>query len=551
MRPTPGNDPIGFVESARNAREGENWEFKEAKAKYGAREVVRYCAAISNHGGGYLVLGMTDRPPRQLVGTRAFLGQSLNGVIRELATLRTIHVPVIEIDHPDGRVVVFDVPPHPLGEPVMHEGQALMREGDSLIGMSGPMLRRIVAESITDFSATVCEAASGADLDVDAIARLRALRDETRPDRRTAGSNEKFLREIGLVTPGGLTYGALILLGLPDALSRHLPNAEVIYEYRAAEAAIDYDDRAAFRAGYLTYQDALWEMIDARNGLVHEQRGPYRRPVRAFSERVVREALLNAIVHRNYSYAGSVVVRHSPTKLNVLSPGALPDEVTLDNILDRTVPRNRLLADVLEGCGLVQRSGQGMDLMFEESILAGKGHPTFTGTDAYQVVVQLPGEIVDPTFIQFLEAAEADLSSDDRAKDLFILDLARSQETIAPYLLDRAKELKKMGLLQTRGRGPGTRYVLPPRYYEMAKQRGVYTRVMGLDRRTNKELVYKHLVDNEASGSPIGELEQVLPDHSRSYIAGLLRELKKEGRAHADRPRRWGRWFPGKEPGTH
>jgi ATP-dependent DNA helicase RecG len=545
VKPTPGSDPIGFVESARNAREGERWEFKEAKSKYGAREAVRYCAAIANHGGGYLILGMTDRPPRQVVGSKAFAGQSLNGVIREVATLRTIHVPVVEIDHPDGRVVVFEVPPHPRGEPVMHDGQALMREGDSLIGMSGPMLRRIVAESITDVSATICEAASVNDLNSEAVARLRSLRDETRPDKRTDGSDEKFLRDIGLVAPSGVTFGALILLGTEEAVGRYLPSAEVIYEYRAIESAIDYDKRAVYRAGYLAYQDELWNTIDARNGLVHEQRGPYRRPIRAFDERVVREALLNAVVHRNYSYAGSVVIRHSPTKLNVLSPGALPDEVTLDNILDRTVPRNRLLADVLEGCGLVQRSGQGMDLMFEASILAGKGHPTFHGTDAYQVVVQLPGEIVDPTFIQFLEATEADLSTDDRAKDLYILDLARSQEPIPPYLLDRAKELRKMGLLQTLGRGPGTRYVLPPRYYEMAKQRGVYTRVMGLDRRTNKELVHKHLLDSADSGSPIGELEQVLPDHSRSYIAGLLRELKKEGRAHADRPRRWARWFPG------
>jgi ATP-dependent DNA helicase RecG len=319
----------------------------------------------------------------------------------------------------------------------------------------------------------------------------------------------------------------------------------MIYEFRASEATVDYNDRVAFRAGYLTYQDDLWDRIDSHNGLTHSQEGPFRRSVRAFDERVVREALLNAVTHRNYMYAGSTLVRHSPTKLTVTSPGGLPDEVTLENILDRTVPRNRLLADALESCGLVQRSGQGMDLMFEESILAGKGHPTFSGTDEYQVAVQLPGEIVDPTFIEFLEATEASLSTDDRAKDLLILDLARSQQPLPAYLLHRARELKKMGLLQTRGRGPSTRHVLPPRYYEMAQQRGVYTRVMGLDRRTNKELVHKHLLDNASSGSPIGELEQVLPDHSRSYIASLLRELKREGRARADRPRRWARWYPG------
>ena len=76
------------------------------------------------------------------------------------------------------------------------------------------------------------------------------------------------------------------------------------------------------------------------------------------NERVVREALLNAVAHRNYQMQGYVLVRQYPETLNIESPGGFPYGVTPDTILDCSLPRNRLIAEIFECVGLVERAGQ-------------------------------------------------------------------------------------------------------------------------------------------------------------------------------------------------
>ena len=79
--------------------------------------------------------------------------------------------------------------------------------------------------------------------------------------------------------------------------------------------------------------------------------------------------MLNAVSHRNYQMAGSVFVRQYPDRLIIESPGGLPNGISLDNILDRQVPRNRRIAEILALCGLVERSGQGMNIIYETSMV--------------------------------------------------------------------------------------------------------------------------------------------------------------------------------------
>lgn len=100
-----------------------------------------------------------------------------------------------------------------------------------------------------------------------------------------------------------------------------------------------------------------------------------------------REAILNAVSHRNYQFGGSIFVRQFRDRLVVESPGGLPCGITLDNILDRHLPRNRRIAEILSLSGMVERSGQGMNLMFELSVREAKLLPDFTGTDDFFVSV--------------------------------------------------------------------------------------------------------------------------------------------------------------------
>jgi ATP-dependent DNA helicase RecG len=90
-----------------------------------------------------------------------------------------------------------------------------------------------------------------------------------------------------------------------------------------------------------------------------------------FNEKVVREAVLNAVAHRDYKSAGSIFVRQFPRKVEVQSPGGFPYGVSPENMLWKQHPRNRRIAEVFLKCGLVERSGQGANLMFKETICQG------------------------------------------------------------------------------------------------------------------------------------------------------------------------------------
>jgi len=104
--------------------------------------------------------------------------------------------------------------------------------------------------------------------------------------------------------------------------------------------------------------------VNLRNDRQHYQEGLFVFDIPTFNERVVREALLNAVSHRNYQMSGSVFVRQYKERLVIESPGGFPAGVTLENILDRQSPRNRRIAEILAKCGLVERSGQGMNLIY-------------------------------------------------------------------------------------------------------------------------------------------------------------------------------------------
>jgi len=154
-----------------DAHEDEHLEFKEAKNQFNSEKLVQYCVALANEGGGKLLLGVTDTRPRKVVGSQAF--PDLAKKKHDLLEALRIRVEAYEVRHPDGRVVVFDVPPRHVGTALQYKGCYLMRSGESLVSMSDDQLRRIFSETVPDFSADICASATMEDLDSAAIDQFR------------------------------------------------------------------------------------------------------------------------------------------------------------------------------------------------------------------------------------------------------------------------------------------------------------------------------------------------------------------------------------------
>lgn len=277
------------------------------------------------------------------------------------------------------------------------------------------------------------------------------------------------------------------------------------------------------------------------------QDGLFRRDIPVMNETVVREAVLNAVTHRDYRLQGSVFVKQFPRKLEITSPGGFPTGITAENLLHKQLPRNRRIAEACARCGLVERSGQGANRMFEESLREGKAKPNFTGTDAYQVSITLFGDIQNPDFIRFLEKVSAEKQLSFSVDDLLILDALRQDQPLREELRGNLLRLVEQGIVERVGRGRGVKYVPSRKFYSFLGEGGTYTRRRGLDRETNKQLLLKHIKDGGSEGARLQELLDVLNDLSKYQVQTLLKELKADGRAYVAGTTRAGRWLFGPE----
>jgi len=165
--------------------EGTRLEFKEAKSRYDFEKLLQYCVALANEGGGKIVLGVTDRRPRTVVGPAAFdePGRTEAGLHQRLMH----RIPVEELTLPEGRVLIVHVPTRLPGTAWQIDGRYLKRAGDDVASLGDAELKAIFAETDPDFSAQVCPPATLADLSPAAIADFRARWAQKTRDERKAG----------------------------------------------------------------------------------------------------------------------------------------------------------------------------------------------------------------------------------------------------------------------------------------------------------------------------------------------------------------------------
>ena len=524
------------------AQEGEQVQFKEAKRRFDFEEAAKICCALANCGGGMLVLGITDKRPRRIVGSEAFLQPERQR--KSLMEKLDVMVDFRELYDDNRRVLVFEVDKRPLGLPVQVNGVAWWYDGDSLIPMPETVRRRIYEESGVDFSAMICSQATMSDLDESAIEAFRDRWIEKSGNKRLATlSQEQLLRDAAAITDDGITYAALVLFGTREALQRLLPQAEIVFEYRSSEASGPAAQREEFRVGFLACYDRLWELVNLRNDKQHYQEGFFMLDIPTFNERVVREAVLNAVSHRNYQMSGSVFIRQYPDRLIVESPGGLPLGVTVENILDRQSPRNRRIAELFALCGLVERSGQGMNLMVELSVKEAKALPDFSGTDDHFVKLTLNGIILDKRMLSVIGQIGNERMESLATADFLVINALYHDMVVPEHLRSRLGYLAEMGIVEQISRG---RYVLARSLYSAVGQSGVHTRKVGLDRETNKELLLKHIRESGDAGAPFKELRQVLPSLTDRQIKLMLYELRDSGFIYSEGKTRAMRWHTAK-----
>lgn len=519
--------------------ESAHLEFKSASSRFNEdKELPDYCAALSNEKGGKLILGVDKKG--NIVGTSVYQSK-LNTIPNELFSKLKIRVDVEEIKHPKGRVLVFHVPPRPAGQLIKSTGNYTypMRLGESLAEMDQQTLKRILNE-MEEFTSSVVFGLKTSDLDKRALNTLRILwSKKSRRRDYLRKSDDDILRNLSLVTQDGLTYASLIVLGKKSILEKYLPGAEIIFEWRTSKEKIAHDFRKSWRDNFMNTFDDIWETINSRNIRIPFQEGFVQREIWAFDEKPIREAILNAVTHRDYTDTSrSIFIRASPDSLAIESPGGLISPVTVENILNTCAWRNRLLAETFEKTGLVERSGQGVDDIFEKTLRDGKGLPDFSGTDDYTVRLTVPAVIEDKKFILYLEKVSKEKRVKLNPEEIIELEYIRKIQKIRNVI--HKDKFSKLGIIETIGRGRATVYILSHQYYTHEGRPGIHTRLVGTSRDEKKLLIIKHLKKN--SRAHLEDFQDVFSDLSKKEIQNLLQELRLEQKIKFHGKRRSGFW---------
>lgn len=447
------------------------------------RCILGYVTALCNEKGGSLVIGMEDKYPHKVVGTRQnenSTGELEANIYRDTGIRPKIYELYEDKAEKKGRVLVIDVPPRPAGTVFKFEDVPLMRVGEELKPMSDEVYLSIIQENEPDFSQQICRDATLDDLDPDALSVLKEkyAKKQNNPIFLTL-SNRQILSDLQLITDEGVTNAAVILLGKEDFIKRVYPQASVMLEYRHSESQITFDNRISYSQPFFIMIDRLWHDIDLRNGKFQIKEGPYIFDVPYFNEEVIRESINNAITHRDYTRHSETVIKQYPQKLIVTNAGGFPHGVTIDNILTvPSTPRNRLLADVLSKTGIVERSGQGVDKIFYRTLSEGKEAPDYSGSDAFNVELILSAIIQDKAFALFIESVQQNLAEDNKLSvfEIVVLDkIRRNEKTTA---LDKAviKQLMDRNLIEKRGKTNGVHYILCRSYYEFTGNTAEYSK---------------------------------------------------------------------------
>lgn len=516
-------------------------EFKEARSNFSDSERSDYCAAIANMGGGRILLGITN--DRNIVGTNVYQG-TINHVPQQVYQAIGITVAVEEVQHPKGRVAIFDVPPRPVGQRVRSNGGKYaypIRRGESLGEMDDAMTKEILNEIQPDFSSGIVDDLTLDDLDEAAIRDFKNRRAEKtgNPGLVTAPTAQVLI-DAELVRDGKLTFACLLLLGKKEKITRFLPQAEIIYEWRNNPGQIHHDFRKPWKDPYFLVYNEIWNTINARNIRVPYQEGFIQREILAFDETACREAVNNAVAHRDYTIpGGSIIIRASPSEFTVTSPGGFPNKITPDNVLT-AMPhwRNRLIAEAFERTNLVERSGQGVDNIFESSIRQGKGLPDFDGTNSNTVQINVPARVKDAEFVKFLEKIANERQVIFSFDEIYELEKLREEKVFS--IMKHKEKFLKLGIIEKVGKTRGVKYILSHRYYSYQERPGVYTRIKGFNRDSKKELILAH-IRREGKGKR-GDFLDAFPELKPGDVTNLLNELKSEGKIRHEGSRRSGHW---------
>jgi ATP-dependent DNA helicase RecG len=391
-------------------------ELKEANNDYDFRKLGKYFSALANEANlkerpcGWLVFGVVNND-RSICGSRYRENPAeLDSLKHELAAQTTGGITFLDIhavQHADGRVVMFQVPPASQGVPVAFQGHWYGRDGESLVPLGLQELETIRSQvQLDDWSAAVCPEARLDDLDPNAVAAARAnfrAKNQDKPFAREmdSWSVATFLDRAKLTAGGRVTRTALLLLGRAEA-AHHLQPAVPQITWRLDGPERGYEH---FGPPFLLTVNDLYARIRNINQKIDVPGRLVPLEVPKYEKWVVLEALHNAIAHQEYARQSRIIVTETPDFLTFESAGRFFEGQVSDYTLGNRTPqryRNPFLAHAMVNVNMIDTMGYGILRMFQEQRRRFYPLPDFDLSHPDKVLVTVHGKVIDPNYTALL-----------------------------------------------------------------------------------------------------------------------------------------------------
>jgi len=488
-------------------------EFKSDRGPLSDRDLVETVVCLANSEGGVIYLGVEDDGRVTGVHTNHQMYEGLAALIINRTT-PSVHVRVKSL-FPDGETLVLHIEVPKMAQIVATNDGVIKRRRMQADGTPScvPFLPHEFNSRLTNFrkmdiSALPVPEATPDDLDPIQRALLRQFIERNSgddvllelDDTRFDSALGLIVREEDVWRP---TLTGLLLIGRESSLRRLVPTHEIAFQMLEGEEVRLNEFTRAPLIQALEWLETLFKPLNPETEM---QLGLFRVSVPRLDWRAFREALANAVIHRDYSKIGAVHVRIEGDVLTISNPGGLVEGVTLNNLLTTEPrPRNPSLADACKRIGLVERTGRGVDIIYRGLLRYGKSRPDYSRTDRHTVVLRLSLSEANLAFLNLVLKEEERTGKPLPIESLITLSLLQEQKRLTRNELasfiqkdsaDAGRTLEALveaGLVQPHGATRGRTYTLSPQVYKELGATVEYTRQAGFARLQQEQLVRNYV----------------------------------------------------------
>lgn len=529
-------------------KETSSLEFKSDLKRLPDDDLLDAVVALANSDGGTVYLGVEDdgtptgidKVHQDAVGLSAMIAnRTVPPVSARAQIVGTEKTPVMQIDVPKSRSVVST------------KSGKVLRRRMKVDGTpeSVPMYPYEIATRLSDlgrldFSAQPVPDATRDDFDPLERDRLRRIIGTYQSSDRNLLelTDEELEKSLQLtVTVDGKTMPTLtglLLLGKGESLKRFVPTHRASFQVMSGT---DIKVNQDYAGPLLKTIEQINDMFSPWNPSAELSVGLFSMMVPEFDHRAFREALVNAFGHRDYTLLGRVRVQLDDAGLTIANPGGFVEGINIHNLLTaEPYGRNPCLMDALKRTGLAERTGRGIDRIFEGALNYGRPLPDYSRSNRRGVSVLLPRSVPDKAFVELL-AEECERSGKSMSLDgLLILDKLKSERRcgfdVLSGSLDMSDQrlrtvlgqLTEAGLVESAGVGARRTYMLGAKVYRRSGRAMDYVRQSDIDRVRYPELIIK-LMHEQKSVSKNDVMELLHLEGNQAYYQ--LRKLVLEGRA--------------------